>query len=284
MTKALFWLAAFSLSAADVKDGTFDSNGVPIHYREWGTGTPVVLIHGFAMNASRWEGAGVPQKLAEAGYRALVIDCRGHGQSGKPHEPSAYGAEMATDVVRLLDHLSIQKAHIVGYSMGGFVAGKVRELDPERLLSFVIGGSGWYRAGDYALADLTGPDIADALEKTGDFKLMLRKFEANRMPPVSEEQIEARNARMMQGNDPKALAAVMRGWASFAVPEESLRANIVPALAIVGSDDPIRPKTDSLKGVMTGLEVVVIEGADHGALAHPSFVQEVVQFLDRQRN
>ncbi len=67
--------------------------------------------------------------------------------------------------------------------------------------------------------------------RTGDFKLMLRKFEANRVPPVSEEQIEARNARMMEGNDPKALAAVMRGWATFAVPEESLRANTVPALA-----------------------------------------------------
>ncbi len=281
---SMLFLLAFSLLAPDVKDGTFDSNGVSIHYRDWGTGTPVVLIHGFALNASRWEGAGVPQKLAAEGYRALVIDCRGHGQSGKPHDPSAYGAEMAKDVVRLLDHLGIAKAHVVGYSMGGFVAGKVRELHPERLLSFVIGGSGWYRAGDYALADLTGPDIADSLERTGDFKLMLRKFEANRVPPVSEEQIEARNARMMEGNDPKALAAVMRGWATFAVPEESLRANTVPALAIVGSEDPIKPKTDRLKEVMRGLEVVVLEGADHGALAEPSFAQEVVHFLDRQKD
>ncbi len=270
-------------SAAEVKDGFFDSEGVKIHYREWGTGTPVVLIHGFALNASRWEAAGVPEKLAAAGYRAVVIDCRGHGLSGKPHDPNAYGAEMGRDVIRLLDHLGIQKAHVVGYSMGGFVAGKARELHPERLLSFVIGGSGWYRAGDYAIAELTGPDIADGLEKTGDFKFMLRAFEANRVPPVPEEQIEARNARMMEGNDPKALAAVMRGFPTFAVPEESLRANTVPALAIIGSDDPIKPKTDRLKDVMSSLEVVVIDGADHGALAHPSFVQQVVQFLDRQR-
>jgi pimeloyl-ACP methyl ester carboxylesterase len=283
MKLALLWLAA-SLAVPDVKDGTFDSAGVPIHYRDWGAGAPVVLIHGFAMNATRWEAAGVPQKLAEAGYRALVIDCRGHGLSGKPHDPKAYGAEMARDVVRLLDHLKIQKVDIVGYSMGGFVAGKVRELHPERLRAFVIGGSGWYQKGDYAIADLTGPDIADSLEKTGDFKLMLRKFEANRVPPVSEASIEERNARMMEGNDPKALAAVMRGWESFAVPEESLRANTVPALAIIGSEDPIKPKTDRLKGVMKGLGVKIIEGADHGALAHPSFVQEVVHFLDRQQN
>ncbi len=87
---------------------------------------------------------------------------------------------------------------------------------------------------------------------------------------------------MMEGNDPLALAAVMRGWATFAVPEASLRANKVPALAIIGSDDPIKPKTDRLKDVMSNLEVVVIEGADHGALAHPSFAQQVVLFLDRQ--
>jgi pimeloyl-ACP methyl ester carboxylesterase len=278
---ALSFLSA--TSAAEVKDAYFDSNGVSIHYREWGAGTPVVLIHGFALNASRWEAAGVPEKLAAAGYRALVIDCRGHGLSGKPHDPNAYGAEMARDVIRLLDHLGIEKAHVLGYSMGGFVAGKVRELHPERLLSFVIGGSGWYRAGDYALAELSGPDIADSLEKTGDFKFMLRAFEANRVPPVPEEQIEQRNARMMEGNDPLALAAVLRGWATFAVPEESLRANTVPALAIIGSDDPIKPKTDRLKEVMSSLEVVVIEGADHGALTHPSFVQQVVQFLDRQQ-
>jgi pimeloyl-ACP methyl ester carboxylesterase len=273
---------ATGAAAAEVKDGYFDSSGVSIHYREWGTGIPVVLIHGFALNASRWEAAGVPQKLAEAGYRALVIDCRGHGLSGKPYDPKAYGVEMGKDVVRLLDHLGIAKAHVVGYSMGGFVAGKVRELYPDRLLSFVIGGSGWYRSGDPAIANLTGPDIADSLEKTGDFKFMLRTFEANRVPPVPESQIEERNARMMEGNDSKALAAVMRGWDSFAVAEASLRANTVPALAIIGSDDPIRPKTDHLKEVMRNLEVFVIDGADHGALTHPSFVQQVVLFLGRQ--
>jgi len=280
MVAGLLFLS--TAAAAEVEDGWFDSNGVKIHYREWGTGTPVVLLHGFALNASRWEAAGVPGKLAAAGYRALVLDCRGHGLSGKPHDPNAYGAEMGRDVIRLLDHLGIEKAHVVGYSMGGFVAGKARELHPERLLSFVIGGSGWYREGDYAIAELTGPDIADGLEKTGDFKFMLRAFEAKRVPPVPESQIEERNARMMEGNDPLALAAVMRGWATFAVPEASLRANKVPALAIIGSDDPIKPKTDRLKDVMSNLEVVVIEGADHGALAHPSFAQQVVLFLDRQ--
>jgi pimeloyl-ACP methyl ester carboxylesterase len=263
-------------------DGTFDSNGVPIHYRDRGKGEAVVLVHGFALNLERWEAAGVPQKLEAAGYRAITIDCRGHGTSGKPHDPAAYGAEMSKDVVRLLDHLGIDKAHLVGYSMGGFVVNKARELHPERFHSLILGGSGWYRAGDHAIAELEPKDIAEGLERTGDFRFMLRAFEAKRNPPVTDEEIETRNARMMEGSDPKALAAVMRGWEGFAVSEQNLRANSVPSLAIVGSVDPIKPKTDRLAEVMQRLEVRVLPGADHGALADPRFAEEVIRFLKRQ--
>jgi pimeloyl-ACP methyl ester carboxylesterase len=275
------WALLFGTLLAST-DGTFDSKGVPIHYRDRGRGEAVVLVHGFALNLERWEAAGVPQKLEAAGYRAITIDCRGHGTSGKPHDPAAYGAEMSKDLVRLLDHLGIDKAHLVGYSMGGFVANKARELHPERFHSMILGGSGWYRAGDHAIAELEPKDIAEGLERTGDFRFMLRAFEANRDPPVTDEEIEIRNRRMMEGSDPQALAAVMRGWEGFAVSEQNLRANSVPSLAIVGSVDPIKPKTDRLAEVMKRLEVRVLPGADHGALADPRFVEEVIKFLKRQ--
>jgi pimeloyl-ACP methyl ester carboxylesterase len=190
---------------------------------------------------------------------------------------------MAEDVVRLLDHLGIPKAHLVGYSMGGFVANKARELHPDRFRTMILGGSGWYRKGDDAIADLTAKEIAEGLERTGDFRFMLRAFEAKRDPPVTDEEIETRNRRMMEGSDPKALAAVLRGWEGFAVSEQNLRTNTVPSLAIVGSVDPIKPKTDRLREVMKGLEVVVIDGADHGAISDPRFAQAVVSFLNRQR-
>jgi pimeloyl-ACP methyl ester carboxylesterase len=189
---------------------------------------------------------------------------------------------MALDVVRLLDHLKIEKAHLIGYSMGGFVANKARELHPERFHSMILGGSGWYRRGDPAIAELTAREIAEGLERTGDFRFMLRAFEANRNPPVSDEEIEARNRRMMEGSDPSALAAVLRGWEGFAVSEENLGSNSVPSIAIVGSNDPIKPKTDRLAEVMRRLEVSVIEGADHGALADPRFTEEVIRFLNQQ--
>src|SRR5687768_4398772 len=75
-------------------------------------------------------------------YRVLAIDFRGHGKSDKPHDPKAYGKEMAEDVVRLLDHLKVRKAHVVGYSMGAVVAGRLLASHPDRLLSVTFGGAG----------------------------------------------------------------------------------------------------------------------------------------------
>ena len=70
----------------------------------------------------------------------IALDCRGHGKSDKPHDPEKYGPEMAADVVRLLDHLKIEKAHLIGYSSGAFIAGKVAATHPKRVLSVVYAG------------------------------------------------------------------------------------------------------------------------------------------------
>lgn len=267
-------------TSASPKDQYFDAEGVRLHYTEQGEGEPIVLIHGFALNVDRWHSSGVPEALAGAGYRVLAIDCRGHGKSEKPHDPEAYGGEMARDVVRLLDHLELEKAHVVGYSMGGIITNKLRELHPERLQTAVLGGSGWQKKGDYALADMTGPDIADSLERTGSFEHMLRKFTEHREPPPTEEEIRTRNQRMMEGNDLEALEAVLRAWDGFGVAEEDLRENEVPTLAVVGANDPLLEKARALEKVMARLEVVVIGGADHGtALTHPQFIEAVRSFL-----
>lgn len=104
-------------------DRFFDSNGIRIRYVEEGQGPPVVLIHGYIANADRhWINTGVFANLAKD-HRVVALDCRGHGKSDKPIEPEAYGVEMANDIVRLLDHLKSQRAHVVGFSMGAFVAG-----------------------------------------------------------------------------------------------------------------------------------------------------------------
>ncbi|HEY8840458.1 MAG TPA: alpha/beta fold hydrolase [Candidatus Dormibacteraeota bacterium] len=117
----------------------FDSDGVSLHFEIHGPerGTPIVLVHGFASDYKlNWVGTRWQVTLIGAGYRVIGLDCRGHGSSDKPHDPAAYALEiMAADVGRLLDHLQIQTANYLGYSMGAKI-GVQAVLDfPKRLES-----------------------------------------------------------------------------------------------------------------------------------------------------
>ena len=118
----------------------FDSNGVRLRYVEQGDGQPIVLLHGNGNTLQSWIDAGVFKNLA-ADFRVIAFDARGHGKSAKPHDPKQYGPEMARDVVRLLDHLSIPKAHIIGYSMGAGTTLQLLTMNPERFLTAVLGAS-----------------------------------------------------------------------------------------------------------------------------------------------
>ena len=140
----------------------FNSNGVKIHYTDEGQGEPVLLIHGFAADiVTNWGVPGIRKALAKE-YRVIAIDNRGHGKSDKPHDAAKYGMEMVEDAVRLLDHLKIKKAHVIGYSMGGIITLKLAATHPERLRSATLGGAGWMRE-----PDLSADKIANALDKGG---------------------------------------------------------------------------------------------------------------------
>lgn len=115
----LFATCAFAQSGADVR--SFDSGGVPISYIDRGGGQPVLLLHGFTRSFKDWEAGLIPQLLAD-GFRVIAYDSRGHGASGKPDAPEQYGQEDVNDAIRLLDHLGIDNAHIVGYSRAASIA------------------------------------------------------------------------------------------------------------------------------------------------------------------
>ncbi len=144
MNKLLqLWFALLVAVAPAAWAEEFDSNGVKIHYLVEGTGEPVVLIHGLLANAMlNWELPGIIAGLAK-NHQVIALDCRGHGLSGKPVSEDQYGVKMVDDVVRLMDHLGIKKADIVGYSMGGAITMKLMVLHPERVRSAVVGGMGW---------------------------------------------------------------------------------------------------------------------------------------------
>jgi pimeloyl-ACP methyl ester carboxylesterase len=242
---------------AQEPDRFFDSGGVRIRYRVAGEGEPVVLVHGFvfAMEPS-WVRTGVMEALSRD-HRVVALDLRGHGESGKPHDPGRYGVEMIRDVLRLMDHLGIERAHLVGYSMGGELALKLLELAPERLLSLVIGGAGWVRAGDFK--HRSWEVGADLLARVGPGESI-----SAHVFPDPDARPPAEVLAVFDANDPAALAAVSRGMLGVEVPEAVLRANRVPTLVVFGEHDWIRPSGDAMPGVMASLAMRVIPGQDHG--------------------
>lgn len=125
----------------------FDSAGVRVHYEVQGSGDAVILIHGLHASARiNWGAPGIIDDLAQS-YRVIALDCRGHGQSDKPTAEGAYGVQMVEDVVRLMNHLHLRTAHIVGYSMGGMIALKLVVLHLDRVRSVTLGGMGWLQEG-----------------------------------------------------------------------------------------------------------------------------------------
>jgi pimeloyl-ACP methyl ester carboxylesterase len=285
----LCFLAASSLRA---EDHFFDSNGVKIHYIIEGQGEPVVLIHGFTADIDKnWRtgfGVGPDQRgpmiipTLARNYRVIALDNRGHGKSDKPHDPKQYGNEMAEDVVRLLDHLKIQKAHVVGYSMGAIITAKLLATHPDRLLSATLGGHGGIR--DRSRNPFYDK-LATSLEQGKGFGPLIAALTPPGQPQPSPEQIAAISARLSSTNDPKALAAVVRGFPELAVDPELLKKNQVPTLALIGELDPLKPGVDTLQGEMANLKVVVIPGADHmTAVSNPEFIKGLSAFLARHRS
>jgi alpha/beta hydrolase fold len=135
------------LGALSARAESFTSNGVKINYAVKGKGEPVILIHGWLSSGwINWDLPGTTALLAK-NYKVITLDMPGHGQSDKPTREDAYGPELVEHVIRLMDHLKIQKAHIVGYSMGGVITAKLLAKYPDRALSGTLGGMGWLREG-----------------------------------------------------------------------------------------------------------------------------------------
>jgi pimeloyl-ACP methyl ester carboxylesterase len=253
----LVLMGSVSAALAAPQHGAFLSNGVKIHYLTAGEGEPVILIHGFVANAYlNWIAPGVFDKLSKH-YHVIAIDNRGHGASGKPHEIDKYGIEMVDDVVRLLNHLKIQKAHIIGYSMGGFIAGSLVAMHPDRVLSATMGGAGWSRPEDDRSAIEA---TAKSLEEGKGIGPLMKALTPPGKPQLTEEQLKSRNQMLMLTNDPKALAACIRGMLKLQITREQLQHNKVPVLAIVGDEDPLKRGVDAMDGVMSNLKIVIVKG------------------------
>jgi pimeloyl-ACP methyl ester carboxylesterase len=120
-----------------------DSCGVRISYEVTGQGPAVILIHGATSSLDVWkEDPSVVNRLADA-YTVILYDARGHGRSDRPHVPEAYDIQlMASDALAVLDAVGMERAHVWGYSMGGWTAIQLAREAPQRLRSLILGGTG----------------------------------------------------------------------------------------------------------------------------------------------
>jgi len=247
---------------------SFDSDGVEIAFIDEGEGEPLLLIHGFASNiAANWMDPGWVRTLTQSGRRVIAYDNRGHGKSDKLYDPDVYGAPlMAEDGRRLLDHLDMTRADVLGYSMGARIAAFLTLAYPERVRSLILGGLGINMVRGVVGS---GP-IAKALE-------------APRIEDVTNDTARSFRAFAEQTkSDLKALAACIRGPREKITPER-LATIAVPTLIAVGSNDVIAGSGAELATLIPGAQFLDIPGRDHmRAVGDATFKQGVLDFLTRR--
>jgi pimeloyl-ACP methyl ester carboxylesterase len=264
---------------------SFVSNGVRIHFATKGSGMPIVLIHGRGESLDSWMANGVFQELAKD-HHVIALDCRAHGTSGRPHDPAQYGREMALDVVRLLDHLQIFQAHVIGYSMGAMIASQLITLHPDRFVSAVLGGGA-------GRLQWTGEDekfyeqAAHEAEQYGFSPSISLRIAPPGTPPMTAEEIAKRSAIELAkpGADGKALAAMTRSFRDQVITPAQAAAVRLPTLGIAGAEDPMVNELKKLQGYRPSMPLIVIEGATHGGTRdvrkRPEFVAAVRKFISQ---
>ena len=244
---------------------SFQSDSVEIAYEVTGEGAPVLLIHGFASNARvNWHGTMWVKTLVAAGHRVIAYDNRGHGESGKLYDPAAYcAAAMAEDGRRLLDHLEISTADVIGYSMGARLAALLAIHHPARVRRAVLGGL-----------------AANMIHGLAGAEAIAQGLEAETLEAIADPA--ARGFRVFAeqtGSDLAALAACMRGQRQAILPEELARI-ACPVLVVAGSEDEIAGPVEPLVAVVPGARGLVLPGRDHmKSVGDRRFKEAVVSFL-----
>ena len=253
----------------------FENEGIKIHYEIEGNGPDLIMLHGFAANIEmNWRLTNWIKTLKDSN-RLILIDCRGHGKSDKPTASAQYGKKMMEDIVKLMDHLSIEKANFFGYSMGGSITFGLLIHEPVRVKSVILGGF------------IPSQISREQLEQSN--KPMINAFSVE-----SVEQVKNPIAKQFRkfaestGADLKALIAVMEGFArdvddifaSFSEMKLALKKIKVPVLSVLGSDDALMTNKTLVADLIPGACHFQIQGKDHlTVLFDPKFHMVVKAFL-----
>ncbi len=282
LTACLLLLTITGTAQIKPKEDSFKTkDGVKIVYYTIGKGSPVILIHGYTGSAlGNWFRNGVAEALAKQ-HLVIALDNRNHGKSDKPQ---LNGPGKAEDVIELMDHLKIQRAHLHGYSMGGGIVGRLLALIPDRILSAGFGGSGITET-DPEWRDKVPPDKQgrDPQEDEASKALRIRHAMDNGMSRAEAEKLAATPAPPRTA--PAAALTTANAAARPTGPQLDLTKLTIPILAINGEFDRPNAKTHRLWREARNFTNVVLPGKSHlTAIAAPyipkEYVESVVAFVN----
>lgn len=247
---------------------SFRKDDVEIAYLDEGEGEPIVLIHGFASTKEvNWLLTSWVTTLTKVGRRAIALDNRGHGASTKLYDPAAYhSAIMAEDVRALLDHLEIERADLMGYSMGSRIAAFLSVEHPARVRSAILGGLGIRLVEGVGLPEsiaeaLEAPTVADVKDPTR------RTFR------VFAEQTRS---------DLRALAACIRG-SRQTLSRAEVASIMAPVLVAVGTKDKVAGDAHELAVLIPRARALDIPDRDHMlAVGDKVFKAAAIDFLNQR--
>jgi pimeloyl-ACP methyl ester carboxylesterase len=247
---------------------SFHNGAVEIAYLDEGEGDPIVLVHGFASSKNvNWVYPTWVSDLRKDGRRVIALDNRGHGESEKLYDPAQYSIPaMASDTIALMDHLDISRADVMGYSLGGRIAGWLGLNQPARLRSAILAGIGIGLVsgggpGENVAVALEAPTLDDVTDPIG------RTFRA------FADQTRS---------DRRALAACLRGSRGLMRREEAA-AITVPVLIAVGTVDEVAGSAAELGKIIPASEVLDIPNRDHmRAVGDKVYKAGVADFLSRR--
>lgn len=270
---AYIFVTIFYLIASNQCAGqTFTAkDGTDIHYQITGDGAPVILVHGYMSNIDHmWERV-IP--TLEENYRVIAIDIRGHGRSDKPDSSDSYGLNMGRDIIELMDFLEIDQAHLVGYSMGAMIGMKLAVEYPEKLLSFISGGSGIYEK-----------DVIDSI--SDNYTQKLSQFNSieealnNGLFSVSGEILKHFHTHLKH-NDVQVMVDVVNSLEEFAMTRQEAETISIPIAVIIGEYDSSIPAVVKLFESNPATRIIPIPDKHHLDLFYdPEFAIQVKRFLD----
>jgi pimeloyl-ACP methyl ester carboxylesterase len=256
------------------------ADGVKIHFMVKGKGTPVILIHGYTGSAEgNWFSNGIADALA-VNHMVIAIDCRNHGLSDKPQP---MGPGKAEDVIELMDHLKIQKAHLHGYSMGGGIVGRLMAMIPDRFITAGFGGSGIQETDpEWRAKAPKDKEGRDPQEDEASAKLRAKR--AKDLGATLEEYQKQLAERQEQQRAALA-AANAQASARLAGPQLDLTKITFPVLSINGEFDRPLAKTVRMSRELRNFTNVVLPGKSHltaimAGYMPKEYLESVVKFIN----